>query len=356
MNAAVAAFWSYAASYAVLNGPTLRLRLNGVCSKPVAASDRLRLRFVLLRISRTRRPTNRGLPPHRCSSPLKQRVEHGGSHPWPSQEVGDSWPMKNSSSALFWGAAHRLCLRACISAAAAAAARIAGRKSPLTPPTRLRQRSVAMAAPFPHELGIGTNKWKLKHIDEVQATFGAALDAGISLFDTAQCYASSEACLGYVRKRDREPFIVTKFDSLRGGPDRLVPTLRKSLFDLDLDCVDAYLVHFPRGDIDELAAALAEAVELGLTKRVGCSNFGRAEMLALRTALERRGVPLSIVEVEFSLLRRRTEALVNECRRLGITVLAWAPLGSGRLVHADRVGDARTLRVSSGTPSTKTVP
>ena len=60
---AVAAFWSYAASYAVLNGPTLRLRLNGVCSKPVAASDRLRLRFVLLRTTRTRRPTNRG-PPH----------------------------------------------------------------------------------------------------------------------------------------------------------------------------------------------------------------------------------------------------------------------------------------------------
>ena len=113
-----------------------------------------------------------------------------------------------------------------------------------------------MAAPFPHELGIGTNKCKLKHIDEVQATFGAALDAGVSLFDTAQCYASSEACLGYVRKRDREPFIVTKFDSLRGGPDRLVPTLRKSLFDLDLDCVDAYLVHFPRGDIEELAADL----------------------------------------------------------------------------------------------------
>ena len=205
---------------------------------------------------------------------------------------------------------------------------------------------MAAATDFDHELGIGTNKWKLKHIDAVQATFGAALDAGISLFDTAQCYASSEACLGYVRKRDREPFVVTKFDSLRGGPDRLIPTLRKSLFDLDLECVDAYLVHFPRGDIEELAAALAEAVELGLTKRVGCSNFGRAEMLALRTALERRGVPLSIVEIEFSLLRRRTEALVNECRRLGITVLAWAPLGSGRLVHSDRVGDARTRAVA----------
>ena len=201
-----------------------------------------------------------------------------------------------------------------------------------------------MAAPFPHELGIGTNKWKLKHIDEVQATFGAALDAGISLFDTAQCYASSEACLGYVRKRDREPFIVTKFDSLRGGPDRLIPTLRKSLFDLDLECVDAYLVHFPRGDIDALAAALAEAVELGLTKRVGCSNFGRAEMLALRRALQKRGVSLDIVEIEFSLLRRRTEALVTECLKLNITVLAWAPLGSGRLVHT--CTDARTRAVA----------
>ena len=75
----------------------------------------------------------------------------------------------------------------------------------------------ATAPPFNHELGIGTNKWTLSNIDQVKTTYGAALDAGISLFDTAQCYTSSEACLGYVRKRDRRPFIVTKFDSLSGG-------------------------------------------------------------------------------------------------------------------------------------------
>ena len=248
------------------------------------------------------------------------------------------------------GAAQRLCFYAAHTTAAAAAGPHRWTQVSLNATDALAPAisTVAMAAapPFPHELGIGTNKWKLKNIDEVQATFGAALDAGISLFDTAQCYASSEACLGYVRKRDREPFIVTKFDSLRGGPDRLIPTLRKSLFDLDLECVDAYLVHFPRGDIEELAAALAEAVELGLTKRVGCSNFGRTEMLELRRALLSRGVPLSIVEVEFSLLRRRTEALVAECLKLNITVLAWAPLGSGRLVHPDTVGDARTRAVA----------
>ena len=237
--------------------------------------------------------------------------------------------MKNSSSALFWGQ-HTGCV--CVL--------VFSRGSPH------HCTAMAAATDFNHELGIGTNKWTLKHIDEVQAAFGAALDAGVSLFDTAQCYASSEACLGYVRKRDRHPYIVTKFDSLRGGPDRLIPTLRKSLFDLDLECVDAYLVHFPRGDIEELAVELAEAVELGLTKRVGCSNFGRTEMLELRRALQKRGVPLSIVEIEFSLLRRRSEALVNECRRLGITVLAWAPLGSGRLVHPDTVGDARTRAVA----------
>ena len=70
-------------------------------------------------------------------------------------------------------------------------------------------------------------------------------------------------------------------------------------------------------------------------------------MLALRRALQKRGVPLSIVEIEFSLLRRRSEGLVNECRDLGITVLAWAPLGSGRLVHTcTTVGDARTRAVA----------
>ena len=46
------------------------------------------------------------------------------------------------------------------------------------------------------------------------------------------------------------------------------------------------------------------------------------------------------------MLRRRSEAMVNECRRLGIAVLAWAPLGSGRLVHARDVSDARTRAVS----------
>ena len=55
---------------------------------------------------------------------------------------------------------------------------------------------------------------------------------------------------------------------------------------------------------------------------------------------------MSIVEIEFSLLRRRTEALVAECLKLNITVLAWAPLGSGRLVHPDTVGDARTRAVA----------
>ena len=54
--------------------------------------------------------------------------------------------------------------------------------------------------------------------------------------------------------------------------------------------------------------------------------------------MQKRGVPLSIVEIEFSLLRRRTEALVAECLKLNITVLAWAPRD-----HLQHAGDgART--------------
>ena len=86
-----------------------------------------------------RRPTNRGLPPHRCSSPLKQRVEHGRSHPLPSQEVGDSWPMKNSKTALFGGSTEAVF--ACLYFSFGS--RIAGHVDAIDAPARPAIRSAA---------------------------------------------------------------------------------------------------------------------------------------------------------------------------------------------------------------------
>lgn len=79
--------------------------------------------------------------------------------------------------------------------------------------------------------------------------------------------------------------------------------------------------------------ALAEAVKLGLVKSVGVSNYSIDELVRMHTVLAKHGVPLASNQVEFSLLRRHpeTSGLIAKCHELGIAVLAYSPLGMGRL-------------------------
>ena len=195
------------------------------------------------------------------------------------------------------------------------------------------------AAPLPDlVMGIGCNKWGTDpakfDAGALEATYVAALDAGVTLFNTAQAYPTSEACLGGLRARTRRPaFVVSKFNSLAAAPHALVASLRASLDALGAAKVDGFLVHFPRGDLAALADGLAAAVGAGLVDHVGCSNFGERALRRLHGLLGERGVPLRFNEVEFSLLRRKpeTDGLLACCAELGVTVLAWAPLASGRL-------------------------
>ncbi|KAH8059230.1 oxidoreductase [Aureococcus anophagefferens] len=198
-------------------------------------------------------------------------------------------------------------------------------------------------------MGIGCNKWGTDpakfDAGALEATYVAALDAGVTLFNTAQAYPTSEACLGGLRARTRRPaFVVSKFNSLAAAPQALVASLRASLDALGAAKVDGFLVHFPRrprGAADGLAAA----VGAGLVDHVGCSNFGERALRRLHGLLGERGVPLRFNEVEFSLLRRKPEAdgLLACCAELGVTVLAWAPLASGRLgaSHANDVANPK---------------
>ena len=195
------------------------------------------------------------------------------------------------------------------------------------------------AAPLPDlVMGIGCNKWGTDpakfDAGALEATYVAALDAGVTLFNTAQAYPTSEACLGGLRARTRRPaFVVSKFNSLAAAPQKLVASLRESLDALGAAKVDGFLVHFPRGDLAALADGLAAAVGAGLVDHVGCSNFGERALRRLHGLLAERGVPLRFNEIEFSLLRRKpeTDGLLACCAELGVTVLAWAPLASGRL-------------------------
>jgi aryl-alcohol dehydrogenase-like predicted oxidoreductase len=115
----------------------------------------------------------------------------------------------------------------------------------------------------------------------------------------------------------------------------LLKSLRASLARLGLPAVDLYQIHGPisfRGH-GAMADALAAAVDAGLARAVGVSNYSVAEMTAIATQLERRGVRLATNQIEFSLLRRapETSGLLAACGDLGVVPLAYSPIGQGRL-------------------------
>jgi aryl-alcohol dehydrogenase-like predicted oxidoreductase len=78
---------------------------------------------------------------------------------------------------------------------------------------------------------------------------------------------------------------------------------------------------------------MADAVELGLTRAVGVSNYSVRQMERAHAALGRRGVSLASNQVEYSLLQRGPErtGLLHACRDLGVTLIAYSPLGMGLL-------------------------
>lgn len=153
-------------------------------------------------------------------------------------------------------------------------------------------------SPAPGEVGLGCNKWGVGASFDAAAlaeTYAAALENGVTLFNTAQAYPTSERCLGAVARGGPRPRIVTKFNSLTMGPAALVASLERSRADLGVAAVDVFLVHFPRGAPAALADALADAVRRGLCRAVGVSNFGEARLREFHGLLAARGVPLGSV-------------------------------------------------------------
>lgn len=210
-----------------------------------------------------------------------------------------------------------------------------------------------------HPIGVGTNKWgtdpkKFSQTDISQA-FEESLSAGITLLNTAQLYPTSEDCIGNLRKsvpNGERAVIVSKFASLSAGPDKLISSLKESLAKCGVDALDGFLIHHPKGNLSALADQLAEAYHTGLVRNVGVSNFGEKQLREMHSLLATHNVPLIFNEIEFSLLVRapETNGLLDTCKELGVTVLAWAPLASGRLTQKEsikHISDPSTLALLS---------
>lgn len=191
-------------------------------------------------------------------------------------------------------------------------------------------------------VGVGTNSWGAKGGADPRKldTFNALLDAGITLFDTAELYTgtASERTIGEcLRASGRTPVIVTKFFPFpwRLSGRRLRDALKQSLNRLGIPTMDVYLLHYPLGPIslETWVGALAEEVHAGHARAVGISNCNADQVRRAHAVLKERGLPLACNEIELSLLKRAPleNGLLDVCAELGVSVVAYRPLAQGML-------------------------
>ncbi|HET6831320.1 MAG TPA: aldo/keto reductase [Solirubrobacterales bacterium] len=185
--------------------------------------------------------------------------------------------------------------------------------------------------------------------DGTAAVIDAALDAGITLFDTADVYGGSggsESLIGEaVEGRREEVVIATKFGmdmrgddvpaAPKGSRDYIRWAVEGSLRRLRTDHIDLYQLHYPDGftPIAETLTALNELVAEGLVSQIGCSNFDADRLEAAEAAARESGLARFVTaQNEYSLLERGVEAeLAPLCERLGVGIIPYFPLASGLL-------------------------
>ena len=197
-------------------------------------------------------------------------------------------------------------------------------------------------------VGLGCNNFGMKlGLEESRAVIDAALDAGITFFDTADMYGGtrSEQFIGEaLAGRRGRAVIATKFGGLartardgeRWGARAYVrKAVEASLARLRTDVIDLYQLHFPdpKTPLEETLDALGELVSEGKVRAIGCSNFtGSLLEEAEAAARGQRGPRYETAQNEWSLLQRATETdVIPACERLGVSQLPYFPLASGML-------------------------
>lgn len=170
-----------------------------------------------------------------------------------------------------------------------------------------------------------------------EAAFTTSVAGGVTLFDTAAMYSggASERRLGELAEGSGA-LIATKFPPRFRSTDADLPAaLQSSLTRLRRRRVDLYQHHFPtrRVDIPRLMGLMADAVDAGQVTAVGVSNYSAEQLRTAASVLADRGIPLASNQVQYSLLHRQpeTDGVLEACRELGVTLIAYQPLASGAL-------------------------
>ena len=208
-------------------------------------------------------------------------------------------------------------------------------------------------------VGLGTNNFGMK-LDAAQsrAVVDAALEHGITLFDTADSYGASEERLGDALAGRRDDVVIaTKFGSdvrnrglsngedwgARGSRRYIVRACEASLRRLRTDWIDLYQMHRPdpRTPIEETLSALDDLVHAGKVRYLGSSNFSGWQVAEAEWTSRTRGLERFVsAQNEYSLIDRGIEAdLVPALEHFGIGLLPYFPLASGLLTGKYRRGE-----------------
>ena len=200
-------------------------------------------------------------------------------------------------------------------------------------------------------VGVGCNNFGSR-LDQAGTTnvVHAALEAGITFFDTADIYGAtkSETMLGVAlgARRD-EAIIASKFgmpiDDTHFGakPAYVRSACEDSLRRLGTDHLDLYQLHYPDDTVPiaETLGALRELVEVGKVREIGCSNLTVAQLNDAKSAAG-DGPAFVSVQNQYSLLEREPErdGVLEACSALGMGFLPFYPLANGLLTGKVRPG------------------
>ena len=201
-------------------------------------------------------------------------------------------------------------------------------------------------------VGLGCNNLGSRiDLDATRAVVDAALDAGVTFFDTAAVYGNggdSERFLGEILEGRRDRVVLaTKFgwgsEEGDGTADTARRSLEESLERLRTDYVDLYYLHKPDAStpIAETLGALDELVRAGTVRALGCSNFSAEQLQeADRVAGELGTARFTVLQNHYNLLRRDDDAdVLPLCRELGVAYVPYFPLASGLLTGKYRRGE-----------------
>lgn len=232
----------------------------------------------------------------------------------------------------------------------------------------MKYRSLGQSGLIVSEIGLGTDNFGYRDDIDVAGVVDSAIEAGVTLFDTADVYGDgrAELALGKALGSKRKDVIVASkwgvplglpFGQIEGAKphrgasrDYITRAVEKSLRRLDTDYIDLYQLHYPDRftPVEETLQTLNDLVHQGKIRYFGVSNVPAWQVVEMQLTAQRLGLNrLVSTQDEYSLLKRRTVEgdLLTVIQRYRLGLLPYFPLASGMLTGKYR----RNLAPAAGT-------